>query len=67
MPNIGFAAVPSCFSLANIDRNGENPPMSFRVRAIAILFFLGLTFAGGLGLAAMTGGLSALMSGNLKA
>ncbi|MCB1516559.1 MAG: hypothetical protein KDJ19_02940 [Hyphomicrobiaceae bacterium] len=41
--------------------------MSFRVRAIAILFFLGLTFAGGLGLAAMTGGLSALMSGNLKA
>ncbi|MCB9992717.1 MAG: hypothetical protein H6873_03555 [Hyphomicrobiaceae bacterium] len=41
--------------------------MSFRVRAIAILFFLGLTLAGGLGLAAMTGTLSALMPGALKA
>ena len=41
--------------------------MSFRARATAILFFLGLTLAGGLGLAAMTGAVGALAAGGLNA
>lgn len=41
--------------------------MSIRARAIAILFFLGLALAGGLGLAAMAGAVGALAPGGLKA
>lgn len=41
--------------------------MSFRARATAILFFLCLTLAGGLGLAGITGAVGALAPGGLKA
>lgn len=41
--------------------------MSIRARVVAILFFLGLTLVGGLGLAAMAGTLAALAPGGLKA